>query len=58
MTHPNSCVTVGDDSHTRVMGGTVASIRLPELWRARRGARDTTKAPRSPVGGSGLTAGH
>lgn len=26
MTHPNSCVTVEDDSHTRVMGGTVASI--------------------------------
>ena len=28
MTHPNSYVTVGDYSHTRVMGGTVASIRL------------------------------
>lgn len=31
MTYPDSYVTVGDDSHTRVMGGTVASIRLPEL---------------------------
>ena len=31
MTYPNSCVTVRDDSHTRVMGGTVANIRLPEL---------------------------
>ena len=26
MTYPNSYVTVGDDSHTRVMGGTVAGI--------------------------------
>ena len=25
MTHRSSCVTVRDDSHTRVMGGTVAS---------------------------------
>ena len=35
----NSCVTVGDDSHTRVMGGTVASIRLPELRRTRTDER-------------------
>jgi len=58
MTYPNSCVTVGDDSHTRVMGGTVASIRLRSLWRARGSASDTTKTPCSPVGDSGLTAGH
>jgi len=31
MTHPNSYVTVGDDSHTRVIGGTIASIRLRSL---------------------------
>ena len=26
MIHPNSCVTFGDDSHTRVIGGNVANI--------------------------------
>lgn len=31
MTYRDSRVTVGDISHTRVIGGTVASIRLPEL---------------------------
>ena len=31
MTYPNKCVTVRDDSHTRVMGGTVASIYLGSL---------------------------
>ena len=31
MTYHNTRVTVRDDSHMRVMGGTVASIRLRSL---------------------------
>lgn len=31
MSYRDSRVTVGDISHTRVMGGTVANTRLPEL---------------------------
>lgn len=31
MTYHYSRVSLGDDSHTRVMGGAVANIRLPEL---------------------------
>ena len=31
MTHPNSCVTVEDDSYTQVMGGTVAITHTPNL---------------------------
>ena len=41
MTYRDSRVTIGDISHMRVMGGTVANIRLPVLWRAH-------KAPATP----------
>ena len=44
MTYSDSHVRVRDDSHTRVMGGTVASIRLHSPLRARGSASDTTKA--------------